>query len=111
MKIFSNHHARPLLSLAELPETERSDFDYIDAEDHHAPRLFRYRGALYDLHEFILIRRASDSTPPSFFHVVHDTESPLLDWHAIQTESYFSAVVVRVDPENPEYVVVGRAHA
>jgi hypothetical protein len=48
LTLTTNHHVRPLRSLAELPEAARRDFDYIEGDDVHTPRLVQYRGSWWD---------------------------------------------------------------
>lgn len=94
----SNRIPRPLHMLADLPHAARAEFDYVTGEDMFTPRMFEYRGAWYDTHEF---ERAGDD--------VH-----ALGFNAWQTESAFSAVVVsHFDREGYEYddsIVVGYLH-
>lgn len=103
MKIITNNQPRHLLTLAELPDkVAGAEFDYVT--DNHAPRFFKYRGAWYDTAEFVRI--APRARAVGFEHPA-DVGSPLLDWHGIQTASYFSAVVVRLADDDS--VIVGRA--
>ena len=44
MHIITNWQARAMLSLSELPEKARADFDYVDAEESWFPRFVCYRG-------------------------------------------------------------------
>jgi len=93
MTIQTNHHSRPLASLVECPA--RQDFDYITEEDSYAPRLFKYRGQWYDVGEFVRIVPMSSPSPYGFEHRVAN-DSPLLRWHGIQTDSFFSAILIRL---------------
>ncbi len=99
MEIRTNNVPRDILDGHELTDKERTEFDYIDwdaverGED--SASFFRYRGVTYDLGEF----QTSSGLP---------TDSPLTDWDGFQSESYFSAVVVRY-VDDFERVVVGLA--
>lgn len=104
LTITTNNVPRDLITFADLTEKEREWFDYVDAEEHYSPRFVRYRGEAYDTHEFVAIRPRSQAV--GFQHGV-DEDSPLLGWHGIQTDSYFSGTLVRY-MEDYERVVVGR---
>lgn len=107
MTIKTNNKPRALVSLAQLPDGVHAEwFDYVDAAElagtgeDHSPRFFCYRGSWYDSAEFELapadIRRHG--------------------FDGVQTESYFSAVLLRYfDREgnlidDGDSVVVGYAH-
>ena len=124
MTITTNNHSRDLLAWYDLPTEARADFDYLRedmgeladdwSDDAYAPRFFRYRGAWYDVQDFVLIE--SDINPSGmrapFAHVV-ERGSELAQWDGIATDSYFSATVVRYardewgDGLDPESVIVG----
>lgn len=106
MEIRTNNQPRPIIHGYELSEKERKAFDYLEGEDLDMARFFRYKGELYDLGEFSrIVPRINQK---GFDHAV-DENDPLLKWHGIMTESYFSAVVVKYDDEF-ESVIVGFAH-
>jgi hypothetical protein len=48
VRIITNNHARELVSFEQLPESARSDFDYVTGEDQWSPRFVQYRGSWYD---------------------------------------------------------------
>lgn len=107
MKVTTNNVPRGLVSLAELPAgVAASEFDYVDADDAHGPRFFRYRGAWYDVQEFVRIVKRSHAT--GWAHGVDDG-SPLLAWDGVATDSAFSATLVRYADNDGERVIVGRA--
>lgn len=93
-----NNKPRPLVMWHDLPESERATFDYVPDSEHEVFRFFEYRGSWYDDHEF-------EGAPDSF---------RALGFDGIQTESYFSAVVLRYyDKDGYAYddeVVVGYIH-
>lgn len=102
MNIITNNKPRHLLTLAELPrKVAEAEFDYVT--DDHAPRFFKYRGAWYDVGEFVRI--APRARAVGFEHPADDG-SPLLAWHGVETNSYFTATLVRYAGES---VIVGRA--
>ena len=105
--IKTNGHARELKSYAELPAgVAAREFDYVgeltEADDAaYDSRFFEYRGSWYDTQEFQ--RVPSDA-------------SSFEGWDGVQTESYFSAVLIRYpfewDGMTVDYgaVVVAYAH-
>jgi hypothetical protein len=107
---FGTVETLPLLSGYDLTPEERKELDYIaDASDESVwseqiDRFFRFHGSIYDTHEFVRIVARRDSFG-GFSHTV-DNDSPLLEWEAIQTDSFFSAVVLRyTTPECDEVEV------
>lgn len=107
MKIITNNQPRELVCFHNLPESEQSDFDYIEGDDRFNPRFFKYKGAWYDSGEFIRIIERRDSYN-GWAHQA-DNDSPLLAWDGIQTESYFSGVLIKQVAEHDyESVIVGR---
>lgn len=98
MQIKTNNQPRPVLYWYDLTDKERAELDYIDTETARDDfRGFRYKGAVYDLGEFSVIR-TREQQARSLHHTAHTAEdgSPLAAWHAIQTDSYFSGVLVRL---------------
>lgn len=94
--IKTNNVPRDLLSGYELTPAERKEVDYLSDEelDDASARFFRYRGNLYDLHEF----QGSRGLP---------VDSILRKWDAYQSDSHFSAVVVRFPKGEYERIIVG----
>ena len=94
LTIRTNHHHIPLLSGYELTPKERAELDYIgspDDEDAWADatdRFFRYRGSIYDTHEFM---RCDPHAPMN----QHQTELARKHWDGYASDSYFSGVVIR----------------
>ena len=95
--IVSNNVPRPILRDYELTPAERAEFDYLDWASIEAGRdsasFARYRGELYDLGEF----QSPRGLP---------TDSPLTCWDGYQSDSYFSAVLIRY--ASAEEVILGR---
>jgi hypothetical protein len=79
--IKTNHTPRELLMWHELTDAERATLDYVNPEE-RGTDFFRYRGEVYDMCEFSTTR-----TLP--------TDHPLKRWDGFQSDSYFSAVVIR----------------
>ena len=106
MQIKTNNQARPVLYSYELTEKERQEFDYIEDIDNSdcCASFVRYKGHVYDLGEFV--RLVERSKQVGFEHGC-EHGSPLLKWHGIMTESYFSGLLVRYADEYCETVIVG----
>jgi hypothetical protein len=92
VNIRTNHHPRDLVSWWDLPESVRSDFDYIDGESRFSPRLFCYRGEWYDSNQF--------------FELPDHPDWRGLRWNGYQSDSYFSGTLVRYC-DDFERVIVG----
>lgn len=100
MTIKSNGQRRELIPFVRLSFKQQQDFLYVEESERWDNRFFEYRGSIYDYREF-------QATSPG--------ELNSLGWHGFQTESAFSAVLVKVfDPETNEpfedEIVVGYAH-
>jgi len=107
LTITTNNVPRDLLTFYDLTEKERSDFDYVTEDDQFSLRFFRYRGNAYDSSEFVRI--VPRSRQVGWEHGA-DEDSPLLAWDGIQTDSFFSAIVIRFAPDTDyERVIVGLA--
>lgn len=101
--VSTNGHRRELLSLHELPDVARMEFDYAPADDGCSPRFFHYRGAWYDVHEF---DRCDPAGP------INLLSANALEWHGVQTDTMFSATVVRfLDGDDDGFVVAGRMYS
>lgn len=86
LTITTNGHRRELVSFDEAGRPD--DFDYIEeTEDIHTPRLFRYRGEWYDLHEFNACGRGGAPN-----HIAN----LLPGWDAFQSDTFFSGIAVRI---------------
>lgn len=104
MKVTSNNKRRPLVSIQEIPEADRDDFDYMPIDEYEDRRLFSYRGSWYDWHEFQAIQ---DTSTPRFTLLAQG-------WDGIMYDSAFSAVLVKYfdkegDPFEDE-IIVGYTH-
>ena len=96
-RIRTNMARKPLLSGYELTEKERKELDYIaphDSEEqwsNESYRFFRYRGNIYDTHEFSRI------IPPGSTrrHPMEYDGQELQGWDGYLSDSYFSGIVVK----------------
>jgi hypothetical protein len=121
--IKTNGHARPLLPYNQLPdEVGPKVFYYIgdevdlddngDADELYNPRFFEYRGSWYDTQQFVRIETERTNS----FTIAVEKGNPLLKWDGCQTESYFSAVLIRYPYEwdgitlDTDHIVVGYSH-
>ena len=98
--IRTNNVPRDVIEAYELTEKERQEFDYLDwkaidaGED--GASFFRFKRQLYNLGEFILPSQYEDKE-----------QSPFKGWDGMQSDSYFSGVLVRI-VDDGERVVVGK---
>ena len=93
MTITTNHRLRPIIMGYELSPAEAASFDYLAEDELPHAMFFRYRGEVYDMNEFTVIRPNCDDE--------------LSTWDAIRTDTVFSATVIRLVDQ--DYVVVGAA--
>ena len=94
LTIKTNNQRRALLSGWELTTKERAELDYIEdseLEESYA-RFFRFKGNIYDLHEFQRIAQPGEVAGP-WAH--YDHKGSLSGWDGIQTDSYFSGILVK----------------
>jgi hypothetical protein len=112
LTITTNNVPRDLLSGWDLTERERKELDYVapvddsEAWGNEVDRFFRYRGQIYDTHEFVRIVPPGGIDPNPY--VFRDHAGELSKWDGIQTDSYFSGIVIRYC-DDFERVVVGLA--
>lgn len=110
IKVITNNVPRNLIDGYELSAKERAEFDYyrwpgIDPghpepwRDGEEATFFRYRGTLYDLGEFTANLRETGGTART---------GDLAGWDGYMSDSFFSAIVVRLVDDN-ERVIVGLA--
>jgi hypothetical protein len=101
VKVITNNVPRDIIDAYELTAKERSEFDYLDWDaidaGNDSASFFRYRGQLYNLGEFT-----------RDYGITKDAGLPesLSRWDGYMSESFFSAIVVRL-LDNNEQVVVG----
>tara|TARA_R110000751_G_scaffold67435_1_gene137687 strand:- start:1554 stop:1871 length:318 start_codon:yes stop_codon:yes gene_type:complete len=95
--IKSNGIARETVSLSDLPESARGDFDYIDSEEEFTPRLVQYRGVWYDVFDSQVNRNHGGFTSQPFPKY----------WDGYVSDSFFSAVLFHFKDEDTDLVVCG----
>lgn len=109
--IITNNHEYELHAIDQIPMRVVFDqFDYvledikdINTSNDYSPRFFKYRGTWYDVHEFVRIEFERTNS----FTTVVDKDSPLARWDGVQSDSYFSGIVVKYT-DDFEAVKVGR---
>src|SRR5690606_15213267 len=104
--IITNNQPRDLISWYDLTEKEQADFDYVEDGQFSG---FRYKGQVYDLGEFVRILSRSQQNNGyynSFAHTCDDGDV-MLQWSGVQSETYFSGVLVKYTSDF-ESVIVGR---
>ena len=115
MKITTNHQPRPIIHARELSPEERAEFDYLDWKaidsGSDSASFIRYQGTLYDLGEFSRIIRPDETRR----HPMECSEPAFQGWHAYQSETYFSGLLIRwanigqwPHREDFDSVIVGR---
>lgn len=96
MKIYTNNHWRPLLSLADIPEKAQKEFDYIGEEDSFSPRIVKYKGEYYDLGDFI-------TTSPGPWN--NGLPKEFLKFDGYASGSYFSGVLCKYSEDFEEVIM------
>ena len=82
----------------ELTEEQRKDFDYIPEEDFAYHNFVSYRGCIYDTSDFV-------TTTPGPWN--HGLPSEFKSWDGYSSDSFFSGVLIRYNPENDDQVIMG----
>lgn len=98
LTVRTNHQPRDLFSACELSESELEKYclGYIEGDDMLSYRLFRYKGNVYDVNEFV-----------AFLPPWGNPNSPLAkDWDGIQSDTHFSGILVKYTNDY-ESVIVG----
>ena len=110
--IRTNNHLRDIVYGFELDrymtsdklEELQSDYDWLDSFDD--AEFFQYKGQWYAIEDFM------STTNP--FHCTLPTDHEIRQWDGYQTDSYFSATVIRYPREDwdnktldTEHIVVG----
>lgn len=111
LTVITNNHEYELFAIDQIPMRVVFDqFDYvledkkdINTANDHSNRFFKYRGWWYDTNEFVRIEFERTNS----FTTVVEPESPLAKWQGVQSDSYFSGIVIRYT-EDFEAVIVGR---
>lgn len=104
LTIRSNHHLIPLLDWSDLTAKERAEFDFLDTDTKQSDASFaRYKGEVYHLNEFTAILSRHQARNPGEV----DRMGFPLEWHAYQSDSFFSGVVVRWATDDDNSVIMG----
>jgi hypothetical protein len=82
--LITNYHKRELACYEQLPENEQEYYDYAPESS-----FFKYKGQWYCLADFVR------------FGSIWQTSQPddLKKWHAWNVDSFFSAVVIKIDDD------------
>jgi hypothetical protein len=103
IRIITNNQPRPIVDPWELTPTEREKFDYLDWQaienGTDSATFLRYKGELYSLSEFSTdwgITKGG-GLPECF-----------KGWDGYLSDSFWSGLLVKFDPDYPEYVIVAR---
>lgn len=107
MNIITNWQPRALLCLADLTESERKEFDYVD--DEFSTRFVRYRGELMDAMDTQRIEPDNERTHPMGWAMRVHPGSPLCLFDSVISDSYFSGHLFRFCDD--ETVIVGRYYS
>lgn len=100
--IKTNFQYRDILSWYDLAPKEQAEFNYIkDQNRAEWSEFFRYRGNVYDLGDF---SRIITEHRPGFYHYT-EPDSPLAQWEAIASDSYFSGVVIKYNEDHSKIIV------
>lgn len=94
-QVYTNHHKRPILYSWDLSEKELEDFDYYDAVELEFATFFRYKGAVYDLGEFMRVGKNA----PAFMQ----------EWDGYSNDTFFSGILVKWPDDDPydDSIIVG----
>ncbi len=95
MEIITNNTPRELVCFLDIPAAKQDDFDYLDTDEHCSPRFVKYKGEYYDTFEFTR---------------VGGTSNPLKGWDGVQSDTFFSGVLIKWRDEY-EAVIVGRYYS
>ena len=106
MKIITNWQPRDMVSLHELPAKERLYFDYVEDDDWYTPRFVQYRNGWYDVFDTQRIEPDTGQRHHMGWAMRVHPGSPLCHFDAIESDSYFSGVLFRL--EEDDRVVVAR---
>ena len=105
MEIKTDHKYRPLKALCDLPEKVAKDFEYVDGDQ--SPRFVKYKGGWYDTHD---TQRITTEPYLMGWEMPVSKDHILADWHAILSDTFFSAMVFKFS-EDWESAIVGVYYA
>ena len=90
--ITTNHHSHRLIPYNDLPESVKSDFDYVAEGDRFLDRFVRYNKFWYDVNQFTRIVREGDK-----IGFEYGTSDPnLLKWDGICIEDVWTSIVAKL---------------
>jgi hypothetical protein len=98
LTIKTNNIPRPTLDWHELTNSEQIELDYIDRPEITGSQFARYKGQIYDIHEFM---------PTNELLCGHEI-SPIKNWEGYQSDSYFSGVLISFVDDDCDFLVFGR---
>lgn len=100
LQITTNNRERELVAFHDLPaKVAARDYDYVTGEDRHSPRFVKYRGEWYDTGDMLSTRELQHCD---------GTADLARTWHAYQSDTYFSGIVVRYCNPYDDCVIIGR---
>lgn len=109
-RVTTNGQRRELLTLVELSDAEREEFDYVTEDDAYDARFVRAYGNVYDVNDSQRITVSPRHESFGGFNV--SPHSPLASWHGISTESHWSGTTFRLLSGDDEgFVVVGHFYS
>lgn len=91
LTIITNNQPRELFTFEGLTKKEAEDFDYVQEDAHFNARFFRYKGNVYDAHEFMACSR--------------EASAQFKDWDGYTGETYFSGVLIKLDTQDDTVIV------
>lgn len=91
LEIITNHVYRDTVSGFELTAKERKEFDWMNEEEIINSSFVRFKGWTYYIGDFMRIEHNSD----------------LKGWDGYSSDTFFSGVLIKLDPEDGERVLMG----
>ncbi len=93
LQIITNNHWRQFIYGHMLTEKEKADFDYMDKDEIDYTNFFRYRGRVYSINDFMILR--------------NDEHGPFKtsEWDGYHGDSVFSGVLIKLSECGEGYKV------
>ena len=105
--IITNHHTRDLLYWEQLTDTERQEFDWMDASQQQDYQFFRYKGWTYCTADFMSLHNT--------FYTSQACRDAFPGWDGYLNDTFFSGILVRYPVDewgcNEEGIIVGTFYA
>src|SRR5271169_6117438 len=93
-KFTTNNKWRLLINWQDLTVGEQEEFDWINTEEKQSDAsFFRYRKNVYCLDMFMLFGK--------------DQMNIAKGWQAYHSDSYFSGIVIKINPDDNEEIMIG----